>query len=303
MSDSTVSTPSHVLPKKESSLAIAIKDIVAGSVGGVAQVLSGHPLDTVKVRLQTQAGVYKGTVDCLTRTIKEEGFAGLYKGVQSPLVGLAVMNSVMFLAYGQSKVLIQNDPNMPLTIPQYLLAGALTGAVISFVEGPIDLFKSQIQVQLKGESKYKGVFDCARQIVGTYGIRGMYQGLGPTLLRDIPSNATYFGFYELTRKLMAKPGQNVSDLPAWKVMTAGGVGGFMYWTLTYPTDVIKSTIQTDNIDRTQRKYHGIVDCAKKIYAKEGIKGFYKGVAPCLIRSVPANAACFAVYEQARKILS
>jgi len=302
MTDPVSTHPHPNAVKRESTLSIAIKDITAGSVGGVAQVLSGHPLDTVKVRLQTQAGLYKGTIDCLTRTVKEEGFMGLYKGVQSPLVGLAVMNSVMFLAYGQSKVLIQSDPNTPLTIPQYLMAGALTGAVISFVEGPIDLFKSQIQVQRAGESKYTGVFDCARQIVGRYGIRGMYQGLGPTFLRDIPSNATYFGFYELTRKLMVKPGQNVTDLPAWKVMTAGGVGGFMYWALTYPTDVLKSTIQTDNIDRTQRKYHGIIDCAKKIYIAEGIKGFYKGVTPCLIRSVPANAACFVVYEQARKIL-
>lgn len=290
------------MPQQESTLSIALKDIVAGSIGGVAQVLSGHPLDTVKVRLQTQSDIYKGTVDCLSRTLKEEGVKGLYKGVQSPLVGLAVMNSVMFLAYGQSKALIQSDPTVPLTIPQYWIAGALTGVVISFVEGPIDLFKSQIQVQRVGESRYKGVADCARQIVGTYGIRGMYQGLGATFLRDIPSNASYFGFYELSRRLMLKPGQTLNDLPAWKVMSAGGIGGLMYWALTYPTDVIKSTIQTDNIDHSKRKFSGIVDCTKKIYAVEGIKGFYKGAAPCLLRSVPANAACFVVYEQARKLM-
>jgi solute carrier family 25 carnitine/acylcarnitine transporter 20/29 len=290
------------MQQKESSVSIAIKDIVAGSIGGVAQVLSGHPLDTVKVRLQTQSDIYKGTIDCLSKTVREEGFKGLYKGVQSPLVGLAVMNSVMFLAYGQSKSAVQSDPVVPLTISQYWLAGAITGFTISFVEGPIDLFKSQIQVQRAGESKYNGVLDCARQIVGKHGIRGMYQGLGATFLRDIPSNASYFGFYELSRKLMVKPGQTVTDLPAWKVMSAGGIGGFMYWALTYPTDVVKSTIQTDNIDRTQRKYHGIVDCAKKIYAAEGIKGFYKGATPCLVRSIPANAACFVVYEQARKLL-
>jgi len=192
---------------------------------------------------------------------------------------------------------------VPLTIPQYVVAGAITGFTISFVEGPIDLFKSQIQVQRVGSSQYKGVADCARQIVGTHGIRGMYQGLGATFLRDIPSNAAYFGFYELSRKVMLKEGETVANLPAWKTMIAGAIGGLMYWSLTYPTDVIKSTIQTDNIDRTKRKYHGIVDCAKKILAAEGIKGLYKGAIPCFIRSVPANAACFVVYEEVRKLIS
>eukprot|EP01111_Echinosteliopsis_oligospora_P001866 TRINITY_DN1272_c0_g1_i2.p1 TRINITY_DN1272_c0_g1~~TRINITY_DN1272_c0_g1_i2.p1 ORF type:complete len:291 (-),score=57.46 TRINITY_DN1272_c0_g1_i2:23-895(-) len=284
----------------ENKLALAVKDIVAGSVGGVAQVLTGHPLDTVKVRLQTQKElIYKGTVDCLSKTIKEEGFKGLYRGVQSPLVGLAVMNSVMFAAYGQSKAMVQPDPTIPLTIPQYWIAGAMAGFCISFVEGPIDLFKSQMQVP---GSKYKSVSECAKNILQSRGLKGAFQGLSATFLRDVPSNAAYFGFYELARNAMVTPGQPVSDLPAWKVMIAGAIGGMAYWTLTYPTDVIKSTIQTDNIFPAQRKYHGIIDCGKKIFAAEGYKGLYKGFTPCFIRSIPANAACFVAYEQARKFL-
>jgi len=259
-------------------------------------VLSGHPLDTVKVRLQTQTTlVYTGTIDCLSKTIKEEGFKGLYKGVQSPLVGLAVMNSVMFLAYGQGKSYLQKDPAVPLTLSQFAQAGAFAGICISFVEGPVDLFKSQMQVQYGTGQKYTGIVDCAKQIVGKFGIKGAYQGLGATFLRDVPSNASYFVFYELARKMLAQPGQSVTDLPAWKVMIAGATGGMAYWGVTYPTDVIKSTIQTDSIDPNQRKYNGIVDCAKKIYASNGIKGFYKGFTPCIIRSIPANAACFVVY--------
>jgi solute carrier family 25 carnitine/acylcarnitine transporter 20/29 len=294
-----MSTPA----KKENAFVLGLKDVVAGSLGGVAQVLSGHPLDTVKVRLQTQTTlVYKGTIDCLSKTVKEEGFVGLYKGVQSPLVGLAVMNSVMFLAYGQAKAALQKDPAVPLTLSQYALAGAIAGVAISFVEGPVDLFKSQMQVQYGAGQKYTGITDCARQIVGKYGIRGAYQGLAATFLRDIPSNASYFLFYELARKMQTKPGQHVSDLPAWKVMIAGATGGMAYWGITYPTDVIKSTIQTDTPNPAQRKYHGIMDCARKIYAANGIAGFYKGFTPCIIRSIPANAACFVVYEQARKMM-
>eukprot|EP01112_Ceratiomyxa_fruticulosa_P020775 TRINITY_DN7172_c0_g1_i1.p1 TRINITY_DN7172_c0_g1~~TRINITY_DN7172_c0_g1_i1.p1 ORF type:complete len:301 (+),score=46.79 TRINITY_DN7172_c0_g1_i1:874-1776(+) len=298
MASKDVITP----PPKQDYLTLALKDIAAGSIGGVAQVIVGHPLDTLKVRLQTQSELYSGAIDCFKKTVSQEGFAGLYKGIQSPLIGLAAMNSVMFLAYGQSKAFIQPDPSKPLSLGQYVYAGALTGIAVSVVESPVDFFKSQMQVSGATTPKYANFFDCAKSIVKSRGLAGAYQGIGATFLRDIPSNAAYFGFYELARMNLVPKGGRVEDLPGWKVMIAGGFGGMMYWSLTYPTDVIKSSIQTDNINPAERKYHGIIDCAKKIYAKEGIRGFYKGFSVCFIRSIPANAACFVVYEKARDLL-
>jgi len=288
--------------KQDSNAMLALKDIFAGSVGGVAQVFVGHPLDLIKVRLQTMGGLYSGTLDCLKKTVAQEGLAGLYKGVQSPLVGLSFMNSVMFLAYGQSKAFIRTDPNTPLTIGQLTIAGAMTGVAVSFVESPVDFFKSQMQVQVAGkEPQYTGMVDCAQKIIRARGFAGAFQGLNATFLRDIPSNAAYFGFYEMTRRALVPAGGRVEDLSSLSVMAAGGIGGMMYWSLTYPTDVIKSSIQTDHIDPAQRKYNGIADCARKIYAKEGVRGFYKGFTPCFIRSIPANAACFVVYEKVRQL--
>eukprot|EP01113_Clastostelium_recurvatum_P031725 TRINITY_DN3993_c0_g1_i2.p1 TRINITY_DN3993_c0_g1~~TRINITY_DN3993_c0_g1_i2.p1 ORF type:complete len:298 (+),score=57.71 TRINITY_DN3993_c0_g1_i2:69-962(+) len=295
-----MSSPQPRVP--DSNFMLAVKDIFAGSIGGVAQVLVGHPLDTIKVRLQTQGHLYSGTADCFRKTVSQEGFMGLYKGIQSPLVGLAVMNSVMFLAYGQAKAFLHTDPARPLSIAQLTLAGGLAGIAVSFVEGPVDFFKSQMQVQVAGkEPQYTGIVDCAKKIVRARGVFGAYQGLGATFLRDVPSNAAYFGFYELARRAMVPASGRVEDLSSLKVMAAGGFGGMMYWTLTYPTDVIKSSIQTDHIMPDQRKYKGIMDCARKIYAAEGMKGFYKGFTPCFIRSIPANAACFVVYENVRKL--
>ena len=59
-----------------------IKELLAGSFGGMVQVLVGQPFDTVKVRLQTQSctkPVYSGMGDCVKQVIKQEGFAGFYK--------------------------------------------------------------------------------------------------------------------------------------------------------------------------------------------------------------------------------
>jgi len=130
----------------------------------------------------------------------------------------------------------------------------------------------------------------------------MYQGLQATLIRDIPANSLYFGVYEWMKRKLRKEGQRSEDLPAWKVLIAGGVGGMAFWAFTYPTDVIKSSIQTDSPVMAERKYKNYSDAVKKIWAADGARGFFKGFAPCMIRSFPANAVCFLAYEQARKFI-
>ena len=72
------------LPAKESVVTRTLKNSAAGTVGGIGVVLTGHPFDTLKVRLQTQPvakPVYNGLADCFIKTLKWEGFGGLYKGV------------------------------------------------------------------------------------------------------------------------------------------------------------------------------------------------------------------------------
>jgi solute carrier family 25 carnitine/acylcarnitine transporter 20/29 len=64
-----------------------MKELTAGSFGGVCQVLVGQPFDTVKVRLQT-SNLYSGVLDCASKTLKSEGLMGFYKGTLTPLLGV-----------------------------------------------------------------------------------------------------------------------------------------------------------------------------------------------------------------------
>lgn len=204
-----------------------LKDLAAGTNGGFAITAVGHPFDTIKIRMQTQPvdnPLYSGTWDCMKKTLKWEGVGGLYRGVTSPLVGNAFFNATQFLAYGQAKKLFRPDGNEDaMTVTQFLGCGIMTGTLVSFVESPIDLFKSQMQVQIfrsriTGEPPaYRSVPDVVRQVVSGYGLRGFYQGLSATMCRDIPAVSLYFSTYEATRKALVKEGESVSDLPSWKV--------------------------------------------------------------------------------------
>ncbi|CAD7697759.1 unnamed protein product [Ostreobium quekettii] len=139
--------------------------------------------------------------------------------------------------------------------------------------------------------------DVARHVVvNEGGALGLLRGISPTLLREIPGNAVMFGVYELLKTLMAKSQglPDTSGLGTLSLGTAGAVGGAAFWLVMYPADVIKSKIQIDNVHRPI--YKGIVDCAIKVHASEGMAGLYRGFAPCIARSFPANAASFLVYE-------
>jgi len=68
----------------QSLLRRTTKNLISGTAGGIGITLVGHPFDTLKVRLQTQPvhkPVYRGLADCFMKTMKWEGFGGLYKGV------------------------------------------------------------------------------------------------------------------------------------------------------------------------------------------------------------------------------
>uniref|UniRef100_H2ZQA9 Mitochondrial carrier protein n=1 Tax=Ciona savignyi TaxID=51511 RepID=H2ZQA9_CIOSA len=78
---------------------------IAGWVGGAASVLVSHPLDTVKVRLQTNTA-YKGAMDCAIKTFTKEGVRGFYKGMSFPLASAAAYNALVFGIYSNTTKLL-----------------------------------------------------------------------------------------------------------------------------------------------------------------------------------------------------
>eukprot|EP00887_Chlorella_sp_A99_P003975 scaffold11.g3975.t1 len=280
-----------------------LKDCLAGTLGGISVVAVGHPFDTVKVRLQTQPTanpIYSGAIDCFKKTLHWEGVGGLYKGVASPLAGQMFFRATLFSAFGASKRWLGTNPDgsaRPLTDADFFKAGFITGTVAAFTEGPIDFFKSQIQVQIiraKSDPTYKPPFttvlQCVRSAVATNGIRGPFQGLGPTILRNAPANAVYLGSFEVLKQRFAElQGVQPKDLSLPVVGLAGGLGGVLYWLAIFPVDVIKSAMMADAIDPAQRKYPNMVAAAKSLWAEGRLARFYRGFTPCLMRAVPANA--------------
>eukprot|EP01098_Paradermamoeba_levis_P004499 TRINITY_DN1923_c0_g3_i1.p1 TRINITY_DN1923_c0_g3~~TRINITY_DN1923_c0_g3_i1.p1 ORF type:complete len:331 (-),score=69.72 TRINITY_DN1923_c0_g3_i1:127-1083(-) len=298
--------------EKENRGIQGLKDLLCGIISGMCGKVLEYPLDTVKVRLQTQTTgggggaqpgrvVFKGPVDCLVKTFKNEGFRGMYKGLTSPLLGAMMENAVLFVSYAQIKRTIQTDENTPLTLPQLCLSGAGAGVFSSLVLTPIELIKCRLQVQQNETPAYKGPIDCLVKTIKTDGVPGLFRGFSGTLMREIPGNAAWFGVYEAACLLQTPQNGKRSDLGALQLMTAGAFAGMFYWLVPFPADVIKSNMQIAGGEGGKSSV-GFVATFKKIYKAEGVKGFYKGCGITVARAAPSNAVIFATYELCRRYL-
>ncbi|XP_076022258.1 mitochondrial carnitine/acylcarnitine carrier protein [Genypterus blacodes] len=281
-----------------------LKNFVAGGVAGACLLLAGHPLDTIKVRLQTQPKasrsryvLYTGTYDCFRKTVTKEGVLGLYKGMGAPLAGVAPMMAISFFGFGLGKQLQQKDTGKPLTHTQIFLSGCLAGVFTTVIVAPGERIKCLLQVQASSaHPRYSGPLDCAISLYKEQGIRSVYKGTILTLIRDVPSNGLYFLTYESLKNFLTPEGQSVSELSTPKILLAGGIAGILNWTIALPPDVLKSNFQT----AADGKYRGLADVLRTLLREEGPKALYKGFNAVFLRAFPANAACFLGFEVALK---
>lgn len=150
-------------------------------------MLVSHPLDTVKVHLQTQDPInpkYKGTWHCMRTIVAQDKMVGLYRGITSPMAGIGFVNAITFGIYGN----VQRTRTDPDSLTSHGLAGGVAGLFQSIVCAPMELAKTrlQLQSQMKTGIKFKGPLQCLIHIIRYEGIRGSMRGFWFTVYRDIP---------------------------------------------------------------------------------------------------------------------
>jgi len=275
---------------------LGISEFIAGCMGGFAQVIIGQPFDIVKVRLQTQkAGEYKGAVDCLNRIIKNEGgVKSLWKGSLPPLIGVGAATSIQFGVNENTKAIMQNlSGKKDLGMSQLAVCGSIAGIVNSFISAPAEHIRIRMQSQgTMANPPYKNSVDCIKKINSQFGIRGIYKGGVPTVWREAFAYAVYFSVYDWCLKKMTKGNQQEAGIH--KIAFSGAFAGMCFWFAVFPIDVIKTKIQTDSF--SEPKFKSMMDCIRQTYSRQGFKGFWGGLAPCMLRSVPVNSGTFITYE-------
>ncbi|CAD2213303.1 Mitochondrial carrier protein, putative [Angomonas deanei] len=266
-----------------------LRRFIGGTVGGMLQAITTHPLDTIKARVQS--GMFPSITACAKSTWRHEGIYGFYRGVTPLLVLNGVFNSILF-SVNQFMLNRLTPADFDYSTPQPLwriaLAAELTAPIYVLAITPSERVKVQLQVQGKGgaETKINGPIECVQYILRTKGVRGLLEGYTPTVLSRFVGLPFYFSGYQITRNaLLATPlaSSNSAFREIAVPLLGGMVAGVCLWSTNYPLDFIKTHVQASGGRLTPSQV------ARDTFRRGGILAFYKGYTVCIIRAIPASS--------------
>ena len=143
-----------------------------------------------------------------------------------------------------------------------------------------------------------------RDILAKDGIRGVFRGQVALLWRGFFGGGVYFGGNAAAAEFLRHYWPANSAMGASRnAMLAGGVAGFVYWFPAMPFDTLKTRMMAMPDGERPPRYAGTADCARKLYAEAGVRGFYRGFQVALLRAVPANAAAFTAFDVVMRSLT
>lgn len=191
--------------------------LISGAVAGCTGCVACYPLDLVRTRLTTELEGkehYKGISDALQKIVRSEGMIGLYSGL-GPTLFVAVPNfAISYTVYGSLKEYVLDDelfynlrkidasgePSLGLRLT--LLCGAASGTLSTLVTFPFDTIRRRMQIQNLHivEAERMTSVEQVRYLVRQEGVRGLYRGLTPELIKVIPMVGTMFTVYEFLKQ-------------------------------------------------------------------------------------------------------
>jgi solute carrier family 25 thiamine pyrophosphate transporter 19 len=301
--------------------------MMAGAFAGMLSRVAVAPLDVIKIRMQVQvepvgprrgalgAGKYRGIAQCARTILKEEGARGLWAGTVPALFLWVPYTAVQFAALGEFKRVARENGGDPEKPPLAFAGGAVAGATATVVTYPFDVMRTVLAAQ--GSPRvYESLPAAAAGILKSRGPAGLYAGVGVTLLEIVPASAIQFGVYALLRDIARGEDPRSRDSTPRAVSplanAACGFGaGSVARVIIHPLDVVKKRFQVAGLARSLRygervaaaEFSSFASAVGTILRKEGVRGFYKGLTPGLIKSAPASAITFAAYEAASRFVA
>ena len=182
---------------------------LASGISGVLTGVATNPIWVIKTRMLSTSrdapGAYKSIVSGTTSLYKSEGIKGFYRGMVPSLFGVS-HGAIQFMAYEQLKDLWaqHREGGMDgLTNMDVLQLSAVSKMVAGSVTYPYQVVRARLQTY-DASAKYNGAIDVVKKVFKHEGVAGFYKGLGPNLIRVVPSTCVTFLVYENVKFYMKK---------------------------------------------------------------------------------------------------
>ena len=280
------------------------------------------------------ATAYRSIFHAFRAIVSKDGIMGLYQGFTPNIIGSGVAWGVYFYTYNFGKRLFfqyhqhhqhqhqhqqqqqqpthnhesQTSKSRRLSAPEYIVSGAFAGFCTSLVTNPIWMMKTRLQLQdnRSPHRKYRGFLHALYRTIHDEGFFALYRGFSTSLMM-ISNNALQFMAYEELKLVAINLAQGEENLTTSHFLLMGAMAKTFSSTTTYPLQVIRSRLYTAGTSMAATpeaaQVKGIRQVISYVFRTKGLRGFYSGLTPNLLKTAPASALTFMTYEQMMRFLN
>ncbi|CAG9477463.1 mitochondrial carrier protein, putative [Plasmodium vivax] len=285
---------------------------------------------------------YQSIIQSFLFIMKEEGILGLWKGNLINTVRGGIVYSAKFgtndLIKEKYKKKKKDDSAALEVFPKGLttkndakkndqlvrknfnyyesvIAGYASGIIQKTLSYPLDLLS--IRVALGINEKYlrnsnsmfnqkKSILGIIREINSNEGFAGFFKGYLPTLLTGVPYvtlQMLFFDFYKnIFQNYFPHKSNSLSSVAIYSSV-AGSLSNLSSLVIVFPGDTVRKRMMNNGIDNKNYIYKNTIHCIKNIYHCEGVRNFYYGLFPSMLKSIPSGAIQFMSYEILKHMMS
>jgi len=284
-------------------------NLLAGGIAGAVAKTTTAPMEKVKLAIQNQDSNprilsgemkrYSGMGDCYVRHIKELGVSSLWRG--------NVANCIRYVPTAAFNLMFKD--NIKRMFPKYnkntqftqfaasqIASGAAAGAVTNTMVYPLIYVRTVLGADIGKVKKFNGMGDALVKTAKEGGPRALYNGLLASTCGIVVYRGTQFGLQDIIKSFnpyqqdFTPIGLASKFAVAQFAVSASGLA-------SYPFDTMQRRLQIEaSKPEAEKIYRGMPDCFKKILAKEGAKGFYKGALANILRGTGA-AIVLVLYDE------
>ncbi|PSN63673.1 mitochondrial carrier [Corynespora cassiicola Philippines] len=257
-----------------------------------------HPLDLVKVRLQTQAhnGVRLNMMQMFLHVAKTDGVMGLYRGLSAAQLRQLTYSMTRFGVYETIKDRITTPEKKPSFLTLVAMA-SVSGFLGGFAGNPGDILNVRMQhdTALPPEKRrnYKHALDGLVRVAREEGVGQLWRGVWPNSSRAVLMTVGQLASYDTFKRLLLEKTQLKDNLTTH--FTASFLAGFVATTICSPVDVIKTRVMSSHEQKS------IIRLVAETTKQEGLRWMFKGWVPSFIRMGPHTILTFVFLEEHKRL--
>lgn len=243
-------------------------------------------------------------------TSNSNPLASLYRGLTPNLLGNASSWACFFFFKSRLERIIGGARPSP---GDYFIASAGAGAATTILTNPVWVLKTRmLSSDRSAKGAYPSMFAGAKAILRKEGWRGFYRGMFVSLF-GVSHGAVQFAVYEPAKRWHlahrqqkhAQGSEGAAEAAAAPLRTEATLllssgAKLVAGAVTYPYQVLRSRLQ--NYEADERFGKGVRGVVSRTWAEEGVRGFYRGLVPGVVRVMPATWVTFLVYENVKYYL-